>query len=286
MTKNSARGTGGKQPEQSMPDLVLFLEEELGKKGLRYQSGIHECFERFLAERLEENAQNINSRLFIREAAEAIRLRQMERLKQADSVSTESLAEIRFEDIPLKNKHLTTEELLEKLENFKGLFRVKHRIRNIAQAIEMRKFREKRGIAGEPLAIHLILTGGSFEERLSLVMLIGELFCSMGFLSSAEITVFFPGRLPEEDRRAVQDACRDAAGAVLLIETDKSGALPANSGAALFPEHAAAELAAQIEAGRGKFTAILSGRDEDIQKILEKNPVLKDVFTRTLELDG
>jgi hypothetical protein len=263
--------------------LVLLLKEELSKLHLHWKQEAGYLFEIYAKEYLS-NRPETDRDMLVKEMVKAIRDRQLERLGRTDSLSSLKLGEILKEDIPLQGSPRLTEKILDELENLKEISRVKHRIRNIAQTIEMQKFRKKRG-AGEPLALHLILKGASSEKRTLTVRLLGELFFSMAYLSAAGFTEFPPARAettasasPVLDILDIKEAFSRALGGILLLNAD---AMVHGDTASLVEE-----LAEQESANRGKLTMILYGEEAAIKKLFEANPAFKRCFSFTLDFDS
>jgi hypothetical protein len=256
--------------------IVLLLKEELTKLHLHWTQESEDLFEIYAGEYIL-NLPDVSDRdTLAKEMAGAIRDRQIERLSRTDSLSSLNLGEILKEDIPVQDNPRSTEDILDELENLEGLSRVKHRIRNIAQAIEMQKFREKRGSV-EPLALHLILKGASPEKKTLTAHLLGELFFSMGYLSGAGFTEFTPADsgTSGDSARAVGEALSRAWGGILLIDADTmlQGDTVSLSG----------ELEKQASAGSGKLTMLLCGNGAALDKLLGISPALKECFSFTLD---
>ncbi|MDR1903223.1 MAG: hypothetical protein LBQ88_13210 [Treponema sp.] len=259
--------------------LVLLLKEELIKLHLHWKQETDDLFEIYIKEHIPNLPENVDRKLLIKDLAQAIRDRQVERLSRTDSLSSVNLGELLKEDIPLQDNPRSTEDILDELENLEGLSRVKHRIRNIAQAIEMQKFREKKGMSGDPLEVHLILKGASYEKRMLTVRLLGELFSSMGYLSCAGFTDFRPVRSETSTAGdfvlSIRESFGRALGSILLVDADMivqgDAAVLANG------------LAEQASVHRGKLTIILCGEETAIEKLLEMSPALKGCFSFTLD---
>jgi hypothetical protein len=254
--------------------LVLLLKEELSKLRLRWKRDTDHLFEIYAKEYLLNHPQ-ADGALLVKEMVKAVRDRQLKRLSRTDSLSSLKLGEILEEDIPLQGRPRLTEDILDELENLKELSRVKHRIRNIAQTIEMQKFREKKGLE-EPLALHLVLKGASPEKRTLTVRLLGELFRSMAYLSGAGFTEFRPAG-SETAAPGIEEAFGRALGGILLLDAD----------AMVYADVSPAqELAEQESANRGKLTMILYGEEAAIEKLFETSPAFRKCFVFTLDFDS
>ncbi|MDR2094515.1 MAG: hypothetical protein LBP76_03230 [Treponema sp.] len=260
--------------------IVLLLKEELTKLHLHWKQEAGDLFEIYAREYLLNLPEEIDRDTMVKEMAGAIRNRQIERLSRTDALSSLNLGEILQEDILFQDSPRSTEDILDELENLEGLSRVKHRIRNIAQAIEMQKFREKRG-STEPLALHLILKGASPEKRMLTVRLLGELFFSMGYLSRTGFTEFPPAASETsaagDPAPGSGEALNRRPGGILLVDADTilRGDTASLSG----------ELTEQASAAGGKLTMILYGEEMSIEKLLGISPVLKKCFAFTLDFD-
>ena len=273
----------------SLDDLVLILMKKLNERGMLFDFGQENHAASFIRERQNAPAcEYKNGWLIEKDVIPAIDKNQQARLEKLDisTVTDNDFKTIKIEDMPLKNKPKTVEEILAELDSMIGLAKVKSAVREVAQTIKLQKEREKKGGGkSETQAIHLCFYGNPGTGKTTVARKLGDLFQAMELLPGNHIV--------ETDRSGlvagyvgqtapmVNEKCDKAMGGILFIDE----AYTLSSGGDSFGQEAIDSLLKRMEDDRGKFVVIAAGYKNEMQSFIQANPGLKSRFTHELELD-
>ena len=271
-----------------LEDLSLILMKKLREHGLCYAPELQSHFTPYIRERQNDPlCEYKNGWLIEKDVIPAIEKNQQARLEKLDSEATDDdFKIIKIEDMPLKNKPKTVEEILAELDSMIGLAKVKNAVREVAQTIKMQKEKEvKGGAKSDSLAIHLCFYGNPGTGKTTVARKLGALFEAMELLPSS--------RFVETDRSGlvagyvgqtapmVNEMCDKAMGGILFIDE----AYTLSSGGDSFGKEAIDALLKRMEDDRGKFVVIAAGYKNEMQSFIQANPGLKSRFTHELELE-
>ncbi|GBU29646.1 hypothetical protein R84B8_03219 [Treponema sp. R8-4-B8] len=272
----------------SLDDLSLILMKKLRERGLVFDPALKKHFSSYIQERKSDpSCEYKNGWLIEKDVIPAIDKNQQARLEKLGNATDEDFKTIIAEDLPLKNKPKTIDEILAELDAMIGLAKVKNAVREIAQTIKMQKeLEEKGGAKAKSLAIHLVFYGNPGTGKTTVARKLGALFQAMELLPSDHII--------ETDRSGlvagyigqtapmVKDMCDKAMGGILFI--DEAYTLSSGGGGD-FGKEAIDALLKRMEDDRGKFVVIAAGYKNEMQNFIQANPGLKSRFTHELELE-
>jgi SpoVK/Ycf46/Vps4 family AAA+-type ATPase len=273
----------------SFDDLSLILMKKLRERGLVFDPGLKEHFSSYIQERKNDaSCEYKNGWLIEKDVIPAIDKNQQARLEKLDNAANEDFKTIKAEDLPLKNKPKTVDEILAELDGMIGLAKVKDAVGEIAHTIkQQKKLEEKGGAKTELPAIHLVFYGNPGTGKTTVARKLGALFQAMGLLPS--------DRVIETDRSGlvagyvgqtapmVNAMCDKAMGGILFI--DEAYTLSSGGGDYNFGKEAIEALLKRMEDDRGNFVVITAGYKNEMQNFIKTNPGLKSRFTHELELE-
>lgn len=179
---------------------------------------------------------------------------------------------IRWDELSLEAVPAKQIDALRELETMIGLKEVKTKIREITNYLKL------RGKDSFP-CLHMVFKGNPGTGKTTVARLIGQIFSEAGILSGRNVFV-------EADREdlvgmfvghtAVQTAekVREALGGVLFI--DEAYSLALYDRGLDFGEEALATLVKKMEDHRKDFVCILAGYPEEMDRMIDRNPGLRD----------
>jgi len=274
----------------SLDDLSIILMKKLRERGLLFDPALKKNFLAYIRERKSDpSCEYKNGWLIEKDVIPSIDKNQQARLERlnSSSVTDEDFKTIKAEDLPLKNKPKTVDEILAELDAMIGLAKVKNAVREIAQTIKMQKeLEEKGGAKAQRLAIHLVFYGNPGTGKTTVARKLGALFQAMELLPSDHIietdrTGLVAGYVGQT-APMVKEMCDKAMGGILFI--DEAYTLSSGGGGD-FGKEAIDALLKRMEDDRGNFVVIAAGYKNEMQNFIQSNPGLKSRFTHELELE-
>jgi dephospho-CoA kinase len=164
----------------------LKVIKQLNEKNYLFDRGLQKHFEAYIAERVNDPAcEYKNGWLVEKDIIPTIEKNQEIRLTSSfENPSSDDYRTIIQEDLPLKNKPKTVDEILAELDEMVGMMDVKKAVREIANKIVIQKKiaeREgRKGIKGE--GNNIVLTGNPGTGKTTIVRTLGALFKAIGLL--------------------------------------------------------------------------------------------------------
>jgi len=274
----------------SLEDLSIIFMKKLRERGLIFDPALKKHFLSYIQERKSDpSCEYKNGWLIEKDVIPSIDKNQQARLEKLDSssVTDEDFKTIKAEDLPLKNKPKTVEEILAGLDCMIGLAKVKTAVRQLIETIRMEKEREEKGGAvAKAQAIHLCFYGNPGTGKTTVARKLGALFQTMGLLPTdnmlevtrAEMVAGFVGQTAPQ----VNAVCDKAMGGILFI--DEAYDLCKDTYDS-FGNEAVTALLKRMEDDRGKFVVIAAGYRKEMDDFLQTNTGFKSRFTHFLELD-
>jgi SpoVK/Ycf46/Vps4 family AAA+-type ATPase len=173
-------------------------------------------------------------------------------------------------------------EIFDQLNKLVGLEPVKQLVYQLAAQQTIAQKRSKRGLKAVVPSPHLVFTGNPGTGKTTVARLIGQLYKSLGLLSS--------GHVVEADRSSLvaaylgqtalktREVCKQALNGVLFIDEAYSLAVDGRD----YGHEAIEALLTFMEDHRGEFVVVVAGYSDRMEMFLRSNPGLRSRFDQTL----
>ena len=176
----------------------------------------------------------------------------------------------------------TGEEMLEELE---GLLEVKKKVKEIIALAENWKYCKEHGKELEYPCMHMTRYLRVGTGKTSIARIMGKIFYEKGILKKGSFIEIsgreLCGKYIGETAPKTMAVCRDAYGSVLFI--DEAYALYQGEGEkGDYGKEALLTLMTEMENHRDNLVVIFAGYSEEIEKMLEANPGLRDRIPHTV----
>ncbi|MCR5622995.1 MAG: AAA family ATPase [Treponema sp.] len=265
--------------------LAEILRRKLVASNMKFDQQVEDNLVPCVSEaRMHPDCKFQNAWLVEKEIFQKISSNMSSRIQKMPNPAGDDFITVKLEDLAVKNRKLTTEEVLEKLDEMIGLDDVKKAVKQIGNLIQMNKEREKQGIKSKITPIHIVFTGNPGTGKTTVARLLGQLFNSLGLLPTAKFV--------ETDRSGmvapyvgqtaplVNKRCDEAMGGILFIDE----AYNIVEGGGSFGQESVAALLKRMEDDRGKFVVIAAGYKNEMDDFIKANPGLQSRFTHFIHL--
>ncbi|MDR2864190.1 MAG: AAA family ATPase, partial [Spirochaetaceae bacterium] len=277
-------------PDQTGEELALILEKQLREYGFTYEPALADLFAGCIQERKHDpQCAYKNGWLIEKDIVPAILKSQAERIGALSSLTDEDFKKIFEEDLPLKTKKRSVDEILAELDGMIGLADVKKAVRDIANKIQIQKeIEEKDGTRASGEGNNIVITGNPGTGKTTIVRTLGALFKAVGLLPSDKVVETdgngLKGSYLGQSKDNVNAKCEEAMGGILFV--DEAYTLANERGAMdSFAEEAAVTLMKHLEDDRTKFVGVAAGYPDEMKNFLDKiNPGMRRRFKHFIHL--
>lgn len=170
-------------------------------------------------------------------------------------------------------------DTFEELEALVGLSSVKRLVRELHAFIVIQKERALRGLATEPMVLHMIFKGNPGTGKTTVARILGRIFKATGVLQKGHVVecerADLVGEYIGHTAQKTREQIRRALGGILFID---EGYSLARGGEKDFGKEAIDTLVKAMEDHKDELVLILAGYRNEMQQFLDSNPGLQSRF--------
>jgi len=208
-------------------------------------------------------------------------------IKQDLPAEQMNLCTIMPEDLP-EIKQPNTDEAIRKLDSLVGLDNVKKQILDHTALVKLNNLRASKGLYNKMPPMHMVFTGNPGTGKTTIAKHIGEIYHSIGVLSSGHVIETDRTKLVGEyigvTEKNTINAINSASGGVLFID-EAYNLLVNDSDSKDFGMRVIETLLTYLGADDTDMIVILAGYTEEMKKMLEANPGMKSRFPYIFHFD-
>ncbi len=202
---------------------------------------------------------------------------------EEDAMTSMSLNNAR-RPVSIPARQMSTAAVLAELDKLVGLAPVKNVTRGLVARQRLEKMRLDAGMKAVLPSPHLVFTGNPGTGKTTVARLIGQLYKSLGLLSSGHLIEAnrstLVGGYVGQTALKTRQVCEQAKGGVLFI--DEAYSLAGEHGYD-YGREAVEELLTFMENNRGKIAVVVAGYPAEMSKFMDMNPGLKSRFDVTID---
>ena len=201
-------------------------------------------------------------------------------VKQGLPLEQTDLCTIMPEDIP-EIKQPDTEEAINKMKSLIGLENVKKQILDHTALVKLNNLRASKGLYNRNPPMHMVFTGNPGTGKTTIAKYLGEIYHSIGVLSSGHVVVTERTKLVSEwigaTEKNTKNAIESASGGVLFID-EAYNLFVGASDTKDFGMRVIETLLTALSSDDTDMIVILAGYTEEMNRMLEANPGMKSRF--------
>ena len=269
-------------PDFSNFELAEMTRRQMAKAKLKWESDLDRDLPLWIAKCLADSTVQLkNGWLVEKYLIKKLMENQGNRLTKSVLYAENDLATLVRDDLPMP-KPKAIEEILASLDKLVGFEEIKVEIARLADTLTVQRQQVESGGSAKVLGAHMVLTGNPGTGKTTLARKLGEIFSSMGMLSSGHVVEVDRSKLVAQfvgqTGPLVNSACDQARGGILFI--DEAYTLkPGDGQTDSFGQEAIETLLKRMEDDRGKFIVVVAGYKEPMDRFLGANEGLKGRFS-------
>ena len=271
--------------EDLTPDAMFQCMTELANsRNYIFSPSAETALRKYLGFTYKQRGSNFRNTCFLQEIFDLEILGRMSRRVAGKELPTEKMdvCTIMPEDLP-EVQHPNTEEAIRKMNSLIGLDEVKKQILNHTALVKLNNLRAEKGVFNKMPPMHMVFTGNPGTGKTTIAKYIGEIYHSIGVLSSGHVVVTdrskLVGEYIGETEKNALSAIRSASGGVLFIDEAYSLVVnDSNNNKRDFGMRVIETLLTYLGSDDTDMIVILAGYTNEMNMMLESNPGMKSRF--------
>jgi len=272
-------------PEQ----LFQYMAEYVNSRNYLFDPATELAFRDYLNVKYKMRGANFRNVCFLQDVFENdIVPRMSERvMKQNQPPEQMDLCTILPEDLP-EIRQPDIDEAVRKLKSLVGLENVKKQILDHTALVKLNSLRASKGMYNRNPPMHMVFTGNPGTGKTTIAKYIGEIYHSIGVLSSGHVVVTERTKLVSEwiggTEINTEKAINSASGGVLFID-EAYNLFTESTDKRDFGMRVIETLLTHLSADDPDMIVILAGYTDEMERMLEANPGMKSRFPYVLHFD-
>ena len=262
--------------------LFQYMVEYVNDKNYMFDPAAEPIMEEYLKFAYKTRGTNFRNTYFLQELFEKEIVPKMSERVMRQNLPEDKmdLCTIMPEDLP-EITQPNTEEAVNKLKSLIGLDNIKKQILDHTALVQLNNLRASKGIFNRNPPMHMVFTGNPGTGKTTVAKYIGEIYHSIGILSSGHVVETERTKLVSEwiggTEINTKNAIKSASGGVLFIDEAYNLFTGAND-TKDFGMRVIETLLTYLSAENTDMIVILAGYTNEMEKMLKANPGMKSRF--------
>ncbi len=262
--------------------LFQYMVEYVNDKNYMFDPAAEPIMEDYLKFAYKTRGANFRNAYFLQELFEKEIVPKMsERVMRQNLPEDEmDLCTIMPEDLP-EITQPNTEEAVNKLKSLIGLDNIKKQILDHTALVQLNNLRASKGMFNRNPPMHMVFTGNPGTGKTTIAKYIGEIYHSIGVLSSGHVVETERTKLVSEwiggTEINTKNAIKSASGGVLFID-EAYNLFTGGNDTKDFGMRVIETLLTYLSADNTDMIVILAGYTDEMEKMLKANPGMKSRF--------
>lgn len=262
--------------------LFQYMVEYVNDKNYMFDPAAEPIMEDYLKFAYKTRGANFRNAYFLQELFEKEIVPKMsERVMRQNLPEDEmDLCTIMPEDLP-EITQPNTEEAVNKLKSLIGLDNIKKQILDHTALVQLNNLRASKGMFNRNPPMHMVFTGNPGTGKTTVAKYIGEIYHSIGVLSSGHVVETERTKLVSEwiggTEINTKNAIKSASGGVLFID-EAYNLFTGGNDTKDFGMRVIETLLTYLSADNTDMIVILAGYTDEMEKMLKANPGMKSRF--------